>query len=345
MRHPSEGTLRQLLDEPAAVADSDREHVAGCLQCQDGLDSAREDAALVATALATEDAEVDLDAAWRRLNAAQPTSAATRPRARLRSFLRRPAVAGLAVALVLGGAGVAAASGWLKIFQAEEIAPVSISAADLVAIPDLSAYGDVEVVREPNLHTVPDAATAAAESGLDVPEVATLPRGVSGDPVFQVGGRMVATVTFSADRAGGDGPAPPDGTQLRLVAGPGVAQIWSAGTGAPGLIVGRAGAPRAYSSGASFETVREYLLSLPGMPEGVAAQLRALNDDDSTLPLPVPARRFTSSPDQVNGAPATVLAARDGTMAGVVWVEDGVVTAVAGSLQADEVLTVARELR
>ena len=36
---------------------------------------------------------------------------------------------------------------------------------------------------------------------------------------------------------------------------------------------------------------------------------------------------------------------RDGTMAGVVWVEDGIVTAVAGSLSTDEVLSVARGLR
>ena len=43
--------------------------------------------------------------------------------------------------------------------------------------------------------------------------------------------------------------------------------------------------------------------------------------------------------------PATVLTSRDGRMAGVVWVRDGVVTAVAGSLSADEVLTVARGLR
>ena len=36
---------------------------------------------------------------------------------------------------------------------------------------------------------------------------------------------------------------------------------------------------------------------------------------------------------------------RDGSMSGVVWVEDGVVTAVAGSLGEDEVLAVARALR
>ena len=29
MRHPTEGLLRRLVDEPAGVADADREHVAG----------------------------------------------------------------------------------------------------------------------------------------------------------------------------------------------------------------------------------------------------------------------------------------------------------------------------
>jgi hypothetical protein len=354
MRHPTEGTLRQLLDEPAGVADSDRDHVAGCPHCLDGLAAAREDATLVAAALATEGVEdVDVAAAWRRLSTAAPDAgpgvAAPPSRAGWsRALLRRPVVATLAVAVVLGGAGTAAATGWLKIFQTEEIAPVSLTTADLVAVPDLDAYGNLVVTREPDVHEVPDARAAAAETGLEVPEVTTLPRGVSGEPVYQVGGKVTATFTFSADRAaqaaGEALPPPPpalDGSQVRLVAGPGVAQIWSRHA----LVVGRAIAPTAFSSGVSFETVRDYLLSLPGLPENVAAQLRTFNADGSTLPLPVPAHRFTASSEQVNGVPATVLVSRDRTMAAVVWVDDDVVTAVAGSLDADEVLSIARELR
>jgi hypothetical protein len=58
----------------------------------------------------------------------------------------------------------------------------------------------------------------------------------------------------------------------------------------------------------------------------------------------VPADLATSSAADVAGHPATVLASRDGSVTGVVWVEDGVVTAVAGSLTQDEVLGVARGL-
>jgi hypothetical protein len=132
---------------------------------------------------------------------------------------------------------------------------------------------------------------------------------------------------------------------VRLVAGPGVAQLWSSSAGAPALLVGRAVAPRAFSSGVPFQTVRDYLLSLPGLPEDVATQLRTFTADGSTLPLPVPADEVTTSSAEVNGEPATVLSTRDRTMAAVVWVDDGVVTAVAGALDTDEVLSVARELR
>ena len=361
MGHPTEGVLRRLLDEPAGVAEHDRHHVAGCQQCLDGLASMQDDAALVGAALTTESiAGVDVDAAWRRLSTAVPAPGAERaaapPRAsRWREVRRRPAVAALAVALVLTGAGTAAANDWLQIFRTKKIAPVSFSASDLIALPDLRAYGEVEITGGVDVNPVANAAVAAAESGLDLPEVTTLPRGVSGEPVYQVGRQVSATFTFSAERAaraaaeaGGTLPTPPpglDGSRVRLVAGPGVAAIWRQPTGVPALFVGRAVAPTAFSSGVPFETVRDYLLSLPGLPQDVAMQLRTFAADGSTLPLPVPADRMTTSSAQVGDAPATVLASRDRLLAAVVWVDAGTVTVVAGSLNPGEVLSVARELR
>jgi hypothetical protein len=358
MRHPTEGVLRQLLDEPAGVATTDREHVLGCEECARGLAGIRQDADLVHAALATgTTAGVDTAVAWQRLSAATSSTVRARPAVprvgRFRAALRRPAVAGVAVALVVTGASTAAANDWLQIFRTEKIAPVSISAADLNALPDLRAYGDLQVTGEPDVHQVPDAAAAEAESGLDVPEVATLPRGVTGVPRYQVGGEVSATFAFSAERAAAEAgtplpPPPPgiDGSSVRLVAGPGVAVVWSHNAGVPALLVGRAVAPKAFSSsGLPFETVRDYLLSLPGLPKDVAAALRTFNADGSTLPLPVPADRFTTSSASIDGDPATVLATRDRSLAAVVWVEDGMVTVVAGALDAEEVLSVARGLR
>jgi hypothetical protein len=93
-----------------------------------------------------------------------------------------------------------------------------------------------------------------------------------------------------------------------------------------------------------FATARDYLLSLPGVPDDVAAQLRRFSADGTTLPVPVPENVATSSATDVDGVEATLVETRDGAMAAVIWVEDGVVTLVAGSLSDDEVLAVARGL-
>ena len=357
MRHPSEGVLRRLVDEPAGVTDDDRAHVADCARCLRALETTRAEARLVEAALASP-APVDTDAAWARFATAAPAArpaAVARERSRWRPNVRRPVIAALSAVVLVGGAGVAAANDWLPIFSTQRVDPVEITSADLVAVPDLSAYGDLQITQQPDHAQVPDAATAHDRTGLAVPEVADLPAGVTGDPTYQVAGTMSATFTFSAAKAAkaaaAEGhvlpPAPAglDGSRLRVEAGPGVAAVWSQPTGMPTLVAARVVAPKVYSSGVPFETVRDYLLSLPGLPPDLATQLRTFTADGSTLPLLVPADRVTTSSADVGGRPATVLTSRDQTMAAVVWVDNGVVTAVAGALSADEVLAVARDLR
>ena len=370
MRHPTEGVLRRLLDEPAGVSDPDRRHVSECPACLTELAAAREDADHAAAALSVPDgvAGLEVQAAWQRLSSstgsavpastsgAAPAGARTSRATKARNLGRRPAVAVLAAAVVMAGAGTAAANDWLQIFRTEKITPIGLQAADLVAMPDLTAYGDVALAGGADPHEVADASAAAAETGLEVPTVTDLPRGVVGEPTYRVGPEVSATFTFSAEEAaraaaeaGETLPEPPpglDGSQVRLDAGPGLAGVWSSSSGVPALVVGRAVAPTAFSSsGVPFETVRDYLLSLPGLPDDVAAQLGTFAGDGSTLPLPVPADQVSTSSADVNGSPATVLRTKDRNVAAVVWVDDGVVTAVAGSLDPDEVLSIARELR
>src|SRR3712207_3028202 len=112
MRHPTDGTLRRLLDEPVGVADADREHVAACPVCLSGVATAQEDAAVTGTALDV-DLAVDVDTAWHRLSHAValderrrvPTTART---PRWRAALRSPVVAAFGVVAILTGAGAAA---------------------------------------------------------------------------------------------------------------------------------------------------------------------------------------------------------------------------------------------
>ncbi len=365
MRHPTDGTLRRLVDEPAGVADTDRQHVAACAACLADLAAVQQDAAVTRAALHT-DVAVDVDAGWSRLShtvtregrpaTAAPRSAAGRRFAapRWRATLRRPVVAAVAVVALLGAGSAAAAADWLQIFRTEQIAPVTFTDSDLVELPDLSAFGTLEILEEPREQAVSDAATAQQASGLPVPRVRDLPRGVTGQPTFTVVNKVTAEFTFSTEQAtraaaaaGKALPQPPaglDGTRFRLNAGPGVAAIWPEARGLPALVVARAVAPTAYSAGVPFATAVDYLLSLPGMPPAVASQLRAFSADGTTLPLPVNAEYLKSSGADVNGRPATLLSSRDGVMAGVVWVDNGVVTAVAGSVSTDEVLSVARGL-
>jgi len=359
MRHPTDGTLRRLLDEPAGVADADRAHVAGCPVCLSGLAAAREDAAMTGAALDT-DVAVDVDAGWRRLSRAVVADGhrrrpVTAPARRWRAALRSPVVAAIGAVALLTGASAAAAADWLEVFRTEKVAPVTITQAELVALPDLSGYGEIDVTERPNVREVADAEAAERVTDLPVPRVDEFPRGVTGRPAFQVGDRMSVTFTFSAEKAaraaaaaGQKLPPPPrglDGSRFRLTAGPGVAVVWSKARGVPTMVVARVVAPTAYASGVPFATARDYLLSLPGLPEDVASQLRNFSADGTTLPLPVRAERLTSSAVDVGGRPATLLTARNALVAAVVWVRDGVVTAVAGSLSADEVLSVARGLR
>ncbi len=81
------------------------------------------------------------------------------------------------------------------------------------------------------------------------------------------------------------------------------------------------------------------------MSEQTASLLSDFYGGGTTLPLPFATDEVSTTTADVEGTEATVVTSRDGLWAGVVWVEDGVVTAVAGSLSDDEVLSVARGLQ
>lgn len=356
MRHPTDGTLRRLLDEPAGVADAERDHVAHCSECLAGLAAVRSDAVAVGSALGAA-TDVDVDAAWHRLSRsltvdAPPRSIGAAPSRRRTGRLRSPVVAALGAVALVTGASAAAAADWLQIFRAEQVAPVSFTQADVMQLPDLSAFGDLEIPQGLDFNEVPDAAAAEEATGLPAPKVDDLPRGVTGEPTYEVSKQVRAVFTFSADdatevagRSSEPLPAGLDGASFRLTGGPGMAAVWTEARGVPALVVARAFAPTVESSGVPFETARDYLLSLPGLPDDVAAQLRGLTGDATTLPLPIPSEYVETSETDVDDAPATLLRSRDGTFAAVVWVEDGVVNAVGGSLSTDEVLQVARGLQ
>jgi hypothetical protein len=358
MTHLSDGALRRYIDEPDGLPDVQLDHLQHCERCSLALTEAQQDGLAAETALLPSTSEdVDIDAAWSRLQSsvrsnARPIGTVPVERRSLRARrLRAPALAAAGALLVVGGATAAAANDWLPIFHTESITPVSVNLNDLTQLPDLSSFGQWDVKTNPQLVDVPDASAAMSQTGLTVSTPTDLPTGVEGTPQYQVMEKQVATLTFSerkaaaaAQTAGESLPPLPSGLNgavLQLELGPAVVQTWSQQSGAPTLIIGQVVAPSASSNGVPLATLRDALLSLPGLPDSVAAELRAATGNGTTLPLPVPADEYTTTSAEVSGTPATVLTSRDQTLAGVVWLDAGVVTIVAGPLDAEEVLSVA----
>lgn len=373
MIHSADGVLRRYLDEPAAVSDADRVHLSACARCAAELEQARRDRDAVAGLLSpggcVDRAEPDVDAAWADLRerladpvpARSRTGAGPRTRRVVDRVVRRPvAVVATAGVVLLGGTAVAAAADLIPIFRTEKVSAVAVSEQDLRALDqlsrlaELSAFGEVDAPRNAEPVQVEDAAAARSRTGLAVPQVASLPTGVSGEPDYFVMDQQTARVTFSAAKmqqaATSSGvtlppmPSGLDGTRLQIQGGPGLAEVWQQKSGTPTLVVARAKALVATSEGASLPVVREYLLAVPGLSPALRDQLRTLTGDGTTLPIPIPQGQATSSRADVGGVPATVLESKGQAMAAVVWVRDGVLNVVAGPLDDREVLAVARGL-
>jgi hypothetical protein len=78
------------------------------------------------------------------------------------------------------------------------------------------------------------------------------------------------------------------------------------------------------------------------VPPALTAQVKAIKDPSSTLPIPIPKGLATTETRTVNGVQYLIIKAVLG--AGVVWVRDGVIYAVGGQLTPDQVLAIATSL-
>jgi hypothetical protein len=75
MSHVPVPVLRRMQDEPLAVPDADRRHLAGCARCQDARRAAEADAAFAARLLGPPPADPDTSAEWQKLIARLRTPA------------------------------------------------------------------------------------------------------------------------------------------------------------------------------------------------------------------------------------------------------------------------------
>ena len=81
------------------------------------------------------------------------------------------------------------------------------------------------------------------------------------------------------------------------------------------------------------------------MPEDTVAQLRAIDDWTTTLPLPIPVDKAIWRETTLNGAPALIITDTTMKVSGILWQRDGVVHGVGGVLTEQQMLDIANSLQ
>ncbi len=369
MRHLSDGTLRRIFDEPLALTAADQAHFDECAECTPRFTAIANDARATTGLLGVPAFEPQTPTALAVVRARIKREEAARPPRWYERWLDRtsprwrpmatPAIAVLLAAALLAGLGVSGiAQSLVRVFEPQQLQAVQVSPSDLAQTTALLDYGQVKwLPNAPKLQQLSDPAAAQTQSGLHVLMPAAVPQGVSGPVSFGVVSHATGSLTFDAERLRASAatkgvkvnpmPSSINGSTLVVNAGPALVEVWglSGSTSlaqAPTLVIAQTRVPTVDSIGASAVDLENYLLSQPGVPPDIAAQLRAIKDPTSTLPLPIPKGLATTEPVQVNGVTGLLIKAVIG--AGVVWVRNGVIYAVGGQLTPDQVLAIATSL-
>ncbi|HEX6254707.1 MAG TPA: hypothetical protein VFZ70_02750 [Euzebyales bacterium] len=356
MSCPTDGRLRAYIDDrDGSIA----VHIASCGTCSGRLQVISDDAAFAGEAIAGLDGDAgvsdgDADAAHRAVTtvydtgpvAEQPPAVdhARGPRVPLSTAAGLLALAVVALA-AFTPVGRAAAADFLASFRAERFQVVTFDperpidhAEDVEGLADIA---DVEVDGPRTGTTVVDSVAEASEVAGFVPAEATsLPDGASLTAVHAAAPKTVR-LRLRADRAP-DLPAALDGAEV-VVSVPGmVGSMYEVDGGT--LVVGEAGQLTVDATGADLADIRAYLLGRPEVPQDLAAQLLAIDDWTTTVPIPIPVDEVVWDETTVGGAPGLMLS--DPLGSGLLWQVDGRVHAVgAEGLDVDQLRAIADGIR
>jgi hypothetical protein len=371
MHHVPSPVLRRLEDEPLAVPDLARRHLDDCRRCQAQSTEIAADAALAARVLAAPPEVGDIDLEWILLQdrLSRPDAArrpAVRPSRRMPRRLVNVSVgAGTAVVASVLAVGAAAAAVLTTVYAPTQVAPVRINANDLHAIENITGISRLSGDLGPSGSTqltfgklswssagptqqVASLARASAMTHLAFPTPATLPSGVGAIGRITVQPQVTATVRFSQNA----GPAVA-GSTLTITAGPAIAVQYASASGRSNLITLAIVAARrpvasmkgeGEAGGATASQLETFLLSRPGLPADLVQEIRLLGNPTSVLPVPVPSGLWELK-EQIGGEPAVLVTDPNGFASGVIWESgDGIVHAVGGLLDKQDVFNVARQI-
>ena len=365
MHHVSSPVLRRLMDEPLAVPDLARRHVADCGRCQAQSTEIAWDAELASRTLGAPGDLADIDLEWILLqDRLTSTGAARRPAARPRGRIPRRLAgvslgAGTAVLAGVLAVGAAAAAVLTTVYAPTQVAPVRVSANDLREIENITgigrlpgtlqptgsmrlSFGDLTWSTASRPQQVSSLASASAMTHLAFPAPATLPSGVGSISSIEVQPRVTVTLRYSQNAG-----AAVAGSTLEITVGPAIA-VQYGGTAGRGnvttLAIAAARRPVASSTGATASQLEAFVLSRPGLPAGLAQEIRLLGNPAAVLPVPVPSG-LSELQENIGGAPAVLVTDPNGYASAVIWEgHDGVVHAVGGLLDREDIVNVARQI-
>jgi hypothetical protein len=353
-----------MVDDPDVHSGADARHFKTCAECQARYKTVSEDARAITSLMTAPDLKVDVAAAFNRVRLAP----AARPRFGFRLPVLRPGSRPMVLAFAAAVAAVALLATAIaqdkNTFSPNTITPVPVTFADMQSLSQLSAYGTVSWTEQPQLQIVTSAAEANSISGLQVPTVASLPTGVSTTVTFAAMPQAAAVFTFSQAKAAAAAaqtgkslpalPAGMDGAQLTVTVGPAVAEIYGnfnkpssadvTQVSLPQLIVAESSAPVATSTQVTVKQLEDYILAQPGLSPELTAAIKAIGDPSTTLPIPVPVQFATSSSVSIQGVQGVALGDNTGVGSGVIWVKNGVVYGVVGTVKQFDAIDVANHL-
>lgn len=366
MPHLADGTLRRMIDEPSAVDESARTHLEECPPCNSRLRALSHRATSVAAALGRPAGPPpNLSAAQAAILARSAEPAPPRYRAGLWTAL---AVATAVLLFVVVAPLRTIAQNFLAIFEPRQIVALPLTRADmrsLHGLPNLSSFGIERPGLHPQMLHASDVATAETLARMPLLLPRTLPPN-AGTPHFTIQTPTSETFTFSAAKARAAAaaqgrPLPPmparlNGSTLFVSVGPIVVAVYGntprhvgrrhmRGESLPPLVIAQGPVPRISSTGASAREIENYLLSMPGISPQLAAEIRAIGDPATTLPIPIPVDRAYASHVTVQGLDGLAVGDETGLGAGVVWRRGTAIYAVAGTLPMREIMSVAESLR
>ncbi len=245
----------------------------------------------------------------------------------------------------------------LGIFRVKRFATVTIDPSTL-PVPkgaDPTALGSLTISQAPSVTPVTSLQEAQSLVDFTLRSPKGIPSDLAGNAKIAVSREGRFSYTFDLQKlraylaglgiAAGSLPGSLDGATLKLTIPTQVVIEYRTQNGAPSLMMGQGHSPVLEAPpGLNVEDLRRQVLSMPGLPPELAAQLQALADWQHTAVIPLPKDQALSKEVAVDGVTGLYIQGNSGSGNALLWQKGEVLYGMAGTLTADELVAAANSL-